>query len=96
LALHILSPFIQAVILVAIALDRQTRVIVPVNDHVDAILANLHLGRHPIATFCEFVVHFTFKRGFTEFSEVFHPNFILPEGHSEVVNEAPPVNVRFA
>ena len=95
-ALHVVGPLVRAVVLVAVALDRQPSVVVPLHHHVDAVLADPHLWRHPVATLREFVVHLAFEGRLTKFAQIFHAHFILCEGCRKVSDETAPQPVRRA
>src|ERR1035437_9599534 len=49
LALHVVDPLVRAVVLIAVAFDRQPRVVVSLNHQINAVLADPHLGRDPVA-----------------------------------------------
>ena len=62
LPLHVIGPLVGPVVLVAIALNGQPRIVVALHDHVDAVLAHMHLRRDPIASSGEVVVDLPLKR----------------------------------
>src|SRR3990172_71854 len=96
LPLHVVGPFVRTVVLVAVALDRKPSVVVSLYHHVDAVLPNSHLWRHPVATLRELIVHLAFERGLATFAQILYAHLVLPEGHRKVSNETAPQPVRRA
>ena len=65
---HIGIPSIRAVVLVAVALDGKSIVIVTLDHEVDAIFPNLYLWRNPITALSKDVVNLALKRRLAEFT----------------------------
>jgi hypothetical protein len=94
LAFHIFYPPVWPVASIPVTFDSQTCIVMPLHNHIDSVMSDLHLRRYPVAALSEFVEHLPLEIRFTFRSEIFNLLFILRKGGGKMLDELSPQIIR--